>query len=96
MAAFAATYTYGADSAALRASHLDEHLAFIEKLEADGVLQLVGKLENASVDILFVLRADSIDAVKSALEADPYASIDAIDAVTVHAWNAKRGALGPL
>ncbi|MET0447078.1 MAG: YciI family protein [Aeromicrobium sp.] len=96
MAAFVATYTYATDSAERRSGRLDDHLAFIDRLETDGVLQLVGKVEDASVDVLFVLRADSLDAATSALQADPYREIGAIDAVTIHPWNAKRGVLGPI
>lgn len=96
MAAFVATYTYATDSAERRSSRLDDHLAFIDQLETDGVLQLVGKVEDATVDVLFVLRADSLEDAASALQEDPYREIDVIDAVTIHPWNAKRGALGPI
>jgi uncharacterized protein YciI len=96
VAAFIATYTYAEDSAERRSGRLDDHLAFIDTLEADGVLQLVGKVEDAVVDIVLVLRADSLEAARAALDADPYREIGAIETVTVHAWNAKRGVLGPI
>lgn len=96
MPAFAATYTYTSGSADVRAEHLADHLAFVERLEASGALQLVGRLDGASVDILFVLRADTVEAAQAALDGDPYAGLGVVERVSVHPWTASRGVLAPL
>lgn len=96
MPAFVATYTYAADSTDVRSERVAQHLAFMETLQAAGVLQLVGRVDDASVNIMFVLKADSIEDARAALDGDPYAALGVIDTVTVHPWTASRKVLAPI
>lgn len=53
----------------------------MDVLKAAGTLQLAGHIDDASVNILFVLRANSVQDVRAALAGDPYAALGVIDGV---------------
>jgi uncharacterized protein YciI len=60
-------------AAPLRAQRLwAEHAAFVDALEAEGVIRLAGPLDDGRGDVLLICRGDSAEAVEARLAADPW------------------------
>lgn len=91
-----ATYTYDKNAADERKRLQKEHLEFIRGLEDSGELLAVGKVADASVDILFLLKVADAAEAQSLLAADPYNLAGYISRVTAHEWSAATGTLAPL
>ncbi|ALJ18827.1 YciI family protein [Microbacterium sp. No. 7] len=94
--AVVATYSYDPATVEARKEILDQHLAFIGGLEEAGTLLAVGRLGEASVDILFLLNAaDAAEALRILAE-DPYNRAGYVSSITAHEWSPTRGRLAPL
>lgn len=94
--AIAATYTYDPSSVDARKARLAEHLAFIQGLEDSGKLLAVGRLADASVDILFLLQAENAHEARTLLQQDPYHRAGFISEIAAYGWAPTRGSLAPL
>jgi uncharacterized protein YciI len=70
----------------------DEHAAFTDGLEAEGLIRLAGPLEG-SLDVLMIVRGDSAEAVEARLAEDPWTPVDMLRTTWIRPWNLLVGAL---
>jgi uncharacterized protein len=69
-----------------------EHAAFIDGLEADGVIRLAGPLEGGD-DVLIICRGESAEAVEARLAQDPWTGADMLHTTRISPWNMLVGEL---
>jgi uncharacterized protein YciI len=70
-----------------------EHAAFVDGLEAEGVIRLAGPLEGGN-DVLIICRGETPDAVEARLAADPWTDADMLHTTRIAPWNMLVGELG--
>jgi uncharacterized protein YciI len=67
-----------------------EHAAFVDGLEAEGVIRFAGPLEDGDDDVLLICRADSPEAVEARLAGDPWPG-DMLSTSRIAPWNVLVG-----
>ncbi len=73
----------------LRVATRPDHVEFLTGLYRDGVLKLAGPLldsEGKPCGSMLVVEADSADAVRTILAADPYARVGLFGSTDVKGW----------
>ena len=68
-----------------------EHAAFVDGLEAEGLIRLAGPLDGSD-DVLLIVRGDSPEAVEARLVEDPWTPADMLHTTRVAPWNVLVGA----
>lgn len=86
MSFFAVHYAYTSDSAALDASRA-EHRTYLGSLVEQGALVASGPYVGAEPSALLIFRADSAEAVRSMLDADPFQIAGLVEQTTITQWN---------
>ncbi|NUR61993.1 MAG: hypothetical protein HOV87_25525 [Catenulispora sp.] len=89
MAHFAVEYVYTADTAK-RDEVRPSHRAFLRELQEKGQLLASGPWVN-DTGALLVFEFEDEDALKQALEHDPYADADLISRVRINEWTPVLG-----
>jgi uncharacterized protein YciI len=87
---FALICTDKPDHLQLRLDTRNDHLAFLDDLNAKGALKFAGPFLNAEAKpngSLVVIEAASMAAAKEIAEADPYAKAGLFASVDIRAWN---------
>lgn len=67
-----------------------QHVAFLNHLNARGVLKFAGPFlgdDGKPTGSLVVIEAENIDAARSIADADPYATAGLFETVDIQAWN---------
>jgi len=70
----------------------NEHAAFVDALEAEGLIRLAGPLEGSD-EVLLICRGDSAAAVEARMVQDPWTPAAMLETVWVRPWNKLVGAL---
>lgn len=68
----------------------EAHRVFMNALEADGIARLAGPLEGRE-DVLLVFRADSAEAVRAHLAADPWTQSGILTTTRIARWDLRLG-----
>jgi uncharacterized protein YciI len=94
---FAVTNTHGWRWDATRPLEEQEdwpaHAAFMDALEAEGVVVLGGPLEGTP-DVLLIMRARDADEIRARLAADPWHRSDLLRLSRMVPWALRLGSLG--
>lgn len=90
MSFFAVHYAYTSDSAALDAAR-PEHRAYLGALVEQGTLVASGPYVDAEPSALLIFRAESAQAVRSMLDADPFQIAGLVEQTTITQWNPVLG-----
>jgi hypothetical protein len=69
-----------------------EHAAFIDGLEADGVIRLAGPLEGGD-DVLIICSGETPEAVEARLASDPWTGADMLHTTRIAPWDMLVGEL---
>jgi uncharacterized protein YciI len=70
----------------------DAHAAFMDALEAEGLVRLGGPLEG-STDVLLIARGESAEAIEARLVEDPWTPVDMLTTTWIRPWNVLVGEL---
>jgi uncharacterized protein YciI len=68
------------------------HADFMNALHAEGFIVVGGPLTDGP-DVLHIVRADSADAIKARLAADPWERMDLLRTIRVAPWTLRLGSL---
>ncbi|HEY1750069.1 MAG TPA: YciI family protein [Caulobacteraceae bacterium] len=71
----------------------NEHAAFTDGLEAEGLIRLAGPLEDSDQDVLLIMRGDSPEALEARLSQDPWCPADMIKTTRISPWRVLVGSL---
>jgi uncharacterized protein YciI len=69
-----------------------EHADFMDRLASAGIVVLGGPLEGTP-DVLLVMRADSAEAIRAQLNADPWTNLELLRIQAIASWTLRLGAL---
>jgi uncharacterized protein YciI len=69
----------------------DEHAAFMDGLDADGFVVLGGPLGADELEFLFLVEAETEDAVRIRLDADPWTPTGQIAVARIEPWRILLG-----
>ena len=67
-----------------------DHVAFLDRLNAEGALAFAGPFlgeDGKPTGSLVVIKADSVEAAKAVMSQDPYAKAGLFETVEASAWN---------
>jgi uncharacterized protein len=84
--------TYGYNDTPLRAERRPDHLAHLEKLEAEGSVLLAGPLADLTGGII-VLSAPDVAAAQALVEQDPYTRFGVTKDRQLREWKVTVGSL---
>jgi len=70
----------------------DAHAAFMDALEAEGLVRLAGPLEG-SIDVLLIMQGGDAGAIEARLVEDPWTPADMLHTTWIRPWNVLVGAL---
>ncbi len=66
----------GPEGAKLRDAHRDNHVTYISKLDAEGLLHCAGPIKNdagnQSIGVVIIFEASDLAAARAIVDADPY------------------------
>ncbi|MDA0289492.1 MAG: YciI family protein [Actinomycetota bacterium] len=94
MTIYAVTYRY-ADNPEVIAEHRPVHREYIATLLGEGGLIASGRTDGGETpSALLLFQADSVDAVKTLLDADPFWALGVIEKREIVEWTVSLGSLG--
>jgi uncharacterized protein YciI len=67
-----------------------EHAAFVDALEAEGLIRIAGPLDDGRDDVLLICRGDSAEAIEARLAADPWPT-DMLATTRIAPWGVLVG-----